>query len=229
MVFQVVLVILINQVSFAQENLSVIDSYLDKLRRDKGLVSPSQLEYKDIQGSPYLIDEFRPGSLHMKSGNTLPGEFRYDVYADRIEFRKDDQVYHIAIPDSILKLYIREATIVYLPYSEKTDIKKGYFLALYEGYYSVYEKRTKQFQKAQAPQPYQDAPIPAMFQDAAPAIYMKVGDNPALRVSNTNDIVSKCGTEAGAAQDFIKRNKTRFRDISDITELFRYINGSISR
>lgn len=216
-------------VRVSSQDLSAIDSYLDKLRRDKGMVTQNELEYKDIQGSPYLDEQFRQGSMHMKSGTTLTGEFRYDIYADRIEFRKDGQVFHIAIPDSISKLFTQEATIVYLKYVDKTDQKKGYFIAVYEGYYSVFEKRTKVFQKAQPPQPYQDAPIPASFQDAATEIYMKVGDNPAFKVTSLNEIVASCGTESAAAREFIKKNKTRFRDKDDLAGLFRHLNGNISK
>lgn len=221
-----ILFFLASAAAFAQDGLSSINTYLDKLRRDDYFTAPNQLKYNDINGSPYLSDDFRQGVLLMKSGQPLSGEFRFDIYANQVEYRKDENTFVIAKPDSISKIEIDELVIVYRDFSEKDEVKKGYFIQLEEGYYSVYQQKTIHFRSASQPKPYQDAPLPARFEEGTDQFYMSVGDSPAVKVANANDIARLCGDRGQVARDFIKKERINLKRSDDLISLIRYLNES---
>ena len=221
-----ILVFLASAAAFAQDGISSINTYLDKLRRDDYFTAPNQLKYNDINGSPYLSDNFRQGVLLMRSGQTLTGEFRFDIYANQMEYRKDENIFVIAKPDSISKIEIDDIVVVYRDYSEKDEVKTGYFIQLEEGYYSVYQQKTIHFRSASQPKPYQDAPLPARFEDGTDQFYMSAGDSPAVKVANANDIARLCGDKGQVARDYIKKEKINLKRSADLVNPIRHLNES---
>ncbi len=215
--------------SDAQE-VTTIDSYLDRLRWDNAGVAPNHLSYSKIQGTPYYDDSFREGILQLKSGRKLSGEFRYDIYADVIEFRKGENVYALSIADSVARIEVETTVFKYLPYSVKTEIQKGYFVVLTEGNYSLLEKHIMRFRDSELPRPYQDTPLPARFEDGGTELYIMKGEGPAVRISSNRDIISASGPDGNRARDFISKNNIRFRDIGDLKRVIEHLNeGSVRK
>lgn len=228
--FTVIIAILISvQAAAVAQDLMAIDNYLDKLRVENILNLPNQISYKDINGTPYYDEYFKKGILHMRSGRKLSGEFRYDIYADAIQFKKDDQIYALTIPDSITMLEIESTVLRYLPYYVKSEVRKSYFLVLEDGYYSLLEQKIKIFRKAEPPRPYQDAPLPARFEDGGTELYIKRGEEPAVSVSNIRDVITACGTDGDIAKDYINKNNIRFRDRDGLIKLINHLNKSTNR
>jgi hypothetical protein len=228
--FTVIIAILISfqTTSLAQE-LMAIDNYLDKLRIENVLTLPNQISYDDINGTPYYDEYFKKGILHMRSGRMLSGEFRYDIYADAIEFKKDDKIYALSIPDSITMLEIESTILRYLPYYVKSEVRKSYFVVLEDGYYSLLEQRIKVFRKAELPRPYQDAPVAARFEDAGTEIYLKRGEEPAVNVSNIRDIIAVFSKEEAIAKEYINKHNIKFRDKDGIIKLINHMNQNVNR
>lgn len=224
----IAILISVQTVSVAQD-LTSIDSYIDRLRWDNAGISPNHISYKNVEGTPYYDDFFRKGVLHMKSGRLLSGEFRYDIYADVIEFRKDENIYALAIPDSVARIEVENVIYRYLPYLVKSETNKGYFIILADGHYSLLEKQIKLFRDAKPPGPYQDAPIPARFDDGGTELYIKRGNDPAVKITNNRDIITFCGEDGSIARDYISKNNIRFRDIENLKNLVSHLNERANR
>lgn len=206
------------------QEVTTIDSYLDRLRWDNAGVAPNQLSYSKIQGTPYYDDLFREGILQLKSGRKLSGEFRYDIYADVIEFRKDENVFALSIADSVARIDVGNTVFKYLPYLVKTEIQKGYFVVLTEGHYSLLEKHIMRFRDSELPRPYQDTPLPARFEDGGTEYYLRKGEETAVNISNLNDIYSVFGADALVAKEYVRKNRIRFRDKEGLMNLVTHIN-----
>ncbi len=228
LVLIVAVLISIQHYSVAQD-LMAIDNYMDKLRIENVINRPNQLSYSDIAGTPYYDDTFRKGILFLKSGRRLSGEFRYDIYADMIEFRKGENIFTLGIPDSIAKIEVENAVYSYQPYYINSDIHKSYFITIEDGYYTLLEKTTRLFRKAEPPGPYQDAPKPARFEDGGTELFLMKGDEPAVRVANIRDIISVCGEDGSLASEYIDTNKIRFRNTEGLRSLVNHLNNSIKR
>jgi hypothetical protein len=210
--------------AMSQESISSLDSYLDRLNRDKDYFGSPHLKYKDIEGSPYLYDEFMEGLLYMKSGVVFSGEYRFDLYGSQIEFKRDENVFTIAIPDSIIKLETELFTVGYIEFVEKTEVKKAYMLLLEEGYYTICHQKKKIFHKAEPVKPYQDTATPARFENAGDDYYLKAGDSPAEKIGNAKDIIRICGSDGEKAKAFIETGKINVKKEEDLVRLVKYLN-----
>lgn len=69
---------------------------------------------KGIDGSPWLIDAWSPGTIHLKNGKIIEGlKFRYNVYRNQMYFRLETIAYEISEPDSIDMLIMDGKKFVY--------------------------------------------------------------------------------------------------------------------
>ena len=81
--------VVMGTISFSQEGISSVERIWEKVNRDLFL-TPNIVKYETIDGTPYMSQSFFKGLVIMHSGDTLTGEFRFDVYANQIEFRKGE-------------------------------------------------------------------------------------------------------------------------------------------
>jgi hypothetical protein len=209
----------------AQENLTLIDQYMIKLRNDNKVNNYSD-EHESFDGTPYLNKEFLKGVITTNTGSEFPGEYRFDVYANQIEFRRDGQILRLAAPTKISKVVIGDLTLKYYSHKEGKEIRDGYFIVLAEGHFTFLEQKTKiLFAKVPA-KPYQEA-TPARFADGKDFIWLKVGDNAAERILKTKDIIRICGEHGALAKQFIDTEKLKFKERADYVRLAEYLNGAV--
>lgn len=204
--------------------IKVVRSY-DKVNRDLYFAGRNQVKYKDIDGSPYLNDNFMTGLLFLKSGKVYSGEFRLDIYANQIEFLREEEIYVIGVPDSLIRLDFGESTIVYSGYEEKLAHKKGYFIELENGYYTALLQKNILFRNAEPIKPYHDTPLRARFEKGNDALFLRKGDESARKVSGKNEVISFFGDRGPDAKSFIDKEKLNVRKAEDLGKLVKYING----
>ncbi len=224
-ILMVPLLIMSGAVLTAQENLTLIDQYMIKLRNDnKGNIYSD--EHESIDGTPYLNKEFTKGLITTNTGSEFPGEYRFDIYANQVEFRRDGQILRLSAPSKISKIVIGDLTLKYYSYKEGKEIRDGYFIVLEEGQFTFLEQKTKiLFAKVPA-KPYQEA-TPARFADGKDFIWLKVGDNAAERILNTKDIIRICGDHGTLAKQFIDKEKLKFKERSDYIRLAEFLNSEV--
>ncbi len=88
----------------------------------------------NLDGSPYLSEDWQKGSILMKNGDTIVSiPLRYNVFKDEMQFQNEDKAYAIGSPDSIKKLMLGDLSFVYLGYNEDKKLKKGFFEELSKG------------------------------------------------------------------------------------------------
>jgi hypothetical protein len=56
----------------------------------------NEVQYTDVEGSPYLLDNWYTGSVKMTEGKVYDGiKMRYDAYKDELEYEKDGKFYRL--------------------------------------------------------------------------------------------------------------------------------------
>ncbi|HDZ41108.1 MAG TPA: hypothetical protein ENH59_05455 [Bacteroidetes bacterium] len=203
---------------------SNIYEHMDYLRRDRLISDFNPKAYENIDGTPYLIQEYEEGKVYLKSGEVLTGKFRFDLYANQVQFTNEDRRYVIAYPEKIYKIELNGNTLKYIDYKIDAGIDHNYFFTLIEGYYSLYLKKSKTLKDPVATKPYQQA-RPARFLDHKDYYYVKIGENPAKRVRNKKDIVKMCEENFPDVRNYMKEEKLRISDEYDLVKLITHING----
>lgn len=205
---------------------SNIYEHMDYLRRDRLISDFNPKAYENINGTPYLVQEFEDGKVFLKSGQVMIGKFRFDLYANQVQFINDDSRYVIAYPEKISKIELNGNVLKYIDFKIDAGIDHDYFITLAEGNYSLFLKKSKTLKDPVATKPYQQA-RPARFLDHKDYYYIRVGEEPAQRVRNKKDIIKMCGEKVPGIKNYIKEEKISFRNDYDMVKLITYINEQI--
>ena len=186
----------------------------------------SSLGENDIDGSPYLMDEFVKGSIYTVTKQHIANILlRYNIYNDEIEYMlEEDKVQAMANPEIIERIVFADCNIVYLSYSNLKKINKGFFILLKEGDASLYSKPEVKYKKASEPNAYNDG-NPAKFIKNPDRFYIKVGKKQARLVGNKKDIVAIFPDNKDKVKAFIKKNKTKTKNRESLLELVQYYNS----
>ncbi|MEA1887176.1 MAG: hypothetical protein U9N72_08215, partial [Bacteroidota bacterium] len=116
---------------------------MDYLRRDRLVYNSNEKAYENIDGTPYLEKEFETGKIYLKTGEVIKGDFRFDLYANHIQFINDDSRYVIAYPEKIARVELNGYIFEHIDYKIDAGVEHGYFIVLAEGYYSLYLRKSK--------------------------------------------------------------------------------------
>lgn len=184
------------------------------------------LTESDVQGSPYLNDEFVNGTIFTTSKlqyNNIP--LRYNIYNDQIEFKSpENEIQALATPEIVEALKIGDVKMVYAPYSSFKKIRHGFFRVEEEGKTSLYSREGIIFKKAEAPGGYKDAE-PPKFINKPLSYYIRVGMEEAKKVGNKKDIVKIFPDHKNEITAFIKKNKTKPNKPESLKKLVQYYNS----
>ena len=123
---------------------------MDLMNINKALRNESHSVFTDpdIEGSPYLNDDFIEGSVYTNSKTQYEGvPLRYNIYSDEIEFRSDNgQVMVLAAPEVLEK--VGDYQFEYIFYQILNNSRRGYFAVLEKGKASLYSRSQINFTEA---------------------------------------------------------------------------------
>ncbi|RIH63562.1 hypothetical protein D1164_19220 [Mariniphaga sediminis] len=213
--------------SFAQLNWEVrtASEFYNSYNLKKGNWR-STLTEKNIDGSPYLNDDFIEGSVFTTSQTQFVGILlRYNIFNDQIEFRSGDgPVQAMATPEIVEKIEFGEYQFEYIPYLHVKKMKYGFFVVLEKGYATLYSRLSVEFEEAKKPGGYQDAQ-PPKFSRRADEYYIRIGKKPALLVAGKKDLEIALSDHKKDVASFIKNNKVRPNKPETLKELVQYYNS----
>ncbi|MCG6187059.1 hypothetical protein [Maribellus maritimus] len=183
------------------------------------------LTERDIEGSPFLEDEFIKGVVYTTSNTKyVDVPLRYNIYNDAIEFDTGSGVQELAAPEIVDKVEFGSYTMVYVPYSITKKIRRGFFIVEEEGKASLLVKPEIAFVKATEPGAYKAAE-PAKFDRKNDEYYIWIKKNEAKMISGKNDIVDVFPDNHEKIEAFIKKNKIKHRKPEDLKQLVQYYNS----
>jgi len=180
--------------------------------------------YANMDGTPFLEEEFLPGSVFLKSGEVYTGEFRYDIYADQVQFVDGEKLYCLAFPGELVAVKIGETMIKFLSYGDGRNLSEGYLITLVDGYYSLYVKLAKNLNEAVPEKPYQPA-RPPKFVNKPDNFYIMVGDSPALRVKGKKELIQMFQGKESIVKDFIDEEGIKTNNRFDLIKLVTFMNS----
>ncbi|WP_372948862.1 hypothetical protein [Mariniphaga sp.] len=198
---------------------------LDFNRRHSGDISKFLTE-ANINGSPFLNDEFIEGSVFTTSKTQFVGvPLRYNIYNDQIEFQLgENPVQALAAPETIEMVQYGEYTFEYAPFTNAKKIKRGFFIIEEKGNATLYSKPQLIFENAKEPAAYQDA-VPARFLKRPDEYYIRVGKEPAMLMAKKKDLEEVFPDHKDEISGFIKKNKVKPNDQELLKELVQFYNS----
>ncbi|HDR52351.1 MAG TPA: hypothetical protein ENN90_12135 [Mariniphaga anaerophila] len=198
---------------------------LDFNRRHSGDISKFLTE-ENIDGSPYLNDEFIKGAIFTTSKTQyVDVPLRYNIYNDQIEFQLgENPVQALAAPETIELIQYGDYTFEYVPYTNAKKIRRGFFIVEEKGNATLYSKPQVIFENAKEPAAYQDA-VPARFLKRPDEYYIRAGMELALLVSKKKDLEEVFPDHKEEISAFIQKNKVKPNNPETLKKLVKYYNS----
>ena len=181
---------------------------------------------ENIDGSPYLNDEFISGSVYTVQKiqyNEIP--LRYNIYNNNIEFKTaSDEIQELTNPEIIEKVVMGDIQMVYSPYLMANKNNNGFFIVLEEGKVSLLAKPEIQFVPATQPAGYKDAE-PPKFIKKSDEYYLRIGTGQAILISNKKDMIATFPDNQDKIENFVSKNKIKTNKPESLKELVKYYNS----
>ncbi|MFW5756037.1 MAG: hypothetical protein ACOCWK_05515 [Tangfeifania sp.] len=185
------------------------------------------LTEKDIEGSPYLNDDFIEGTVFTTIKTKYTGvPLRYNIYSDQIEFKAGEgAVQELAAPETVEKVEFGEYKMVYIPFAVSKKIRRGFFREMESGDKAVLLTRQQVlFEDAKKPAAYQEAE-PPRFIRKPDDYYIRIGKEPARLISRKKDLEEAFPGHKKEINSFIKENKVKPNKPERLAELVQYYNS----
>lgn len=204
------------------------EELLDKLRLNKSIDGPEEVLYSNMVGDPYLFKDFHQGKMTLNSGETYQLDLRFDIYANQMHMKYKDQVYAIIHQEKIASLIIGTEQFIYSNYLKSTDSELSpestYFILGTDGKCKLLIKKNIRIQDAELPKVLQDAK-PARFIRTNDTYYLKMDNNPAVKINSKNDLLSVLSDHNENISQFINNNKIGTKKIEDLKKIITYYNS----
>lgn len=179
----------------------------------------------DIEGSPYLNNEFIRGSIYTYQKmqfNDIP--LRFNIYTGNLEFKTpEDQILALAAPEIVEKAVFGDFKMSYVPYILSKKIKNGFLRVIEEGTVSLYAQPDIFYQKPKEAAAYKDAE-PAKFLERPDAYFIRIGKEAAIKFNNKKELISIFTDHNEEVAIFIKKNKIKISKEKSLQELVKYCN-----
>ena len=210
----------------AQSNYEVMNSvsFFKNTKLIKGELK-TELTTEDIEGSPYLNDEFIEGNVYTTSKTMFPDiPLRFNIYNHEIEFKSPEgKISAIDTPEIVDKIEFGEYLFVYIPYRDAKKIKRSFMLLLRDGNAKLLARPRVDFRDAVPPGAYKEAK-PAKFINQSTNYYIRIGSDAAQLIENKKDLVAAFPNHQEEITSFIKKNKTNHRKEDKLKALVDFYN-----
>lgn len=185
------------------------------------------LTENDIEGSPYLNDDFIKGTIYTTSQTKFVDvPLRYNIYNEQIEFKSGDgSIQALAPPEIVEKIELGSYILVYVPFKMSRSIRRGFFRVIEPGDKAVLLARSQVlFEDAKKPAAYQDVE-PPKFIRKTDDYYIRIGKEPAMLISRKVDLEEAFQDHQKEVRSFIKKNKVKPNKPERMAELVQYYNS----
>ena len=187
------------------------------------------LNYNDVAGSPYLDEDLLMGYVKFKLGDSAVSYFRYNIYADEMEYLDGEKLLAIDNAGEVDRIYFNGHTFVFTNYYFRKSIKQGYLEVLTSGTCNLYVKYDVDFEKAENAKSSYDKPKPPTFKRKLPQYYYSCYNQPINDFENDKDGLKVISNDYyDELSKYVKAEKLKLRKAEDLQKLFTYYNSILS-
>ncbi len=185
------------------------------------LYNPNHEGGVDVEGSPYLLDEYTDGRI--KAGNTvyiLP--LRYNIYFEAFEVDRPEgnTFLNSAAVDSV---YFNNSIFIF---KRENKEEKVYEVLFHSDKIKLLKKHTVKFKPGSFGVPFKADVYPS-FKKATPLYYFQLNAREVTPFSSFNNLYKAFPEKKDLLKQEIKTNKLKQKRDKDLIRLFKYISTII--
>jgi hypothetical protein len=218
--------LLLSQVNLAQTNIiSSAADLMNFLNSDLDYIEAKNDRYRTVEGSPYLDDEFLPGSLSFSNTKYTGIPLRYNIYEGYFEFQTDQGVkFFDPRVTRIDTVWLEGDTFLYVYFQDGKARKQTFMKAVRLGPTSVYLRNAVILTQPEESTGY-TAAKPASFQKLSESIYVQVEGTPAMEFKGKKSLEEVFPAHYKELNKYIKSEKLKLKKAEDVARLCEYHDG----
>ena len=188
----------------------------------KNKVSKNSYSNKEIKGSEYFNEKFKPADVKFFNKNLNQNIFlRYNAYSDELEFTNNPKTQSsdkILMKNINISCQIEGEKYIYTDYIIENDSrKKGYLIELFSGKkYVLYEKKLKIFMEGSNAKTSLERSFPPRFVEKHKYFISKNNTTKMEVKLNKKSIIDFLDVEEKLIKKIIKERKLKFKESSDL-------------
>lgn len=176
----------------------------------------------DIEGSPYLRDEFVKGTVFVENEKPYAAMMRYNAYQDEIQVQGSDGISSLFKRDYIWA-EIGGETFRIQTYGDRTGTSKGYFVELNRGNIRLLKRIVREFKEGQPAVSSYSQNTPPRF-DEKVTYYLVREKSPAREVRlRKKDILGFLSSKE--VETYVKENNLRLNSEKEVIQVLTQINA----
>ena len=176
----------------------------------------------DIEGSPYLTDEFVKGTVFVENEKPYAAMMRYNAYQDEIQVQGSDGISSLFKRDYIWA-EIGGETFRIQTYGDRAGTSKGYFVELNRGNIRLLKRIVREFKEGQPAVSSYSQNTPPRF-DEKVTYYLVREESPAREVRlRKKDILGFLSSKE--VETYVKENNLRLNSEKEVIQVLTQINA----
>ncbi len=188
-------------------------------------------KYVDVDGTPYLYADWRPGTVTDNLGKKFTNVFiKYDAYSDAVEVNQNGEVMILngqLYPSFTIMLAEQGSNSVTVhnfnnTFPNITLPESGYFEILVEGNIRLFKKYKVKFIEDNVAN-YGTTAIVKRFQMNESIFMVTDGGIQNIKL-NSKAVLNVLGEKSKPAEEFIKKEKIKIKTEADLIRLINYLN-----
>lgn len=176
-----------------------------------------------IDGTPYLSDDFQTGTVVTTKGVFYPVPMRYNIEGDYIEFKQKDITYILDPSPAVKKVSLPDQNFVVDDYTVKGKVRKGYYILLDSGKFTVLAKKKIILHPAQAPKALESDGHPAKYEKQSDDFVYKLNGGPVTEIPSVKKLIEVLPDHQEELKKFVSKEKIAKKE-GDLIKLARYYN-----
>lgn len=207
---------------------TMLNGLMDNFRFKKiteGTYFRNSLTLAEVEGTPFLNDEFLPGKITANDGSVYTDiPLRYNGYTDDLEFQKDKDNYNIDPKSMVKRAEFGGSTFCFMKYYEGPKLSEHFFEILTEGKATLLVKYTIKFLDKEQVKAYAD-PKPARFDMPVKDHYLSIDGAPAKLITNKKALLGMFGDKSDEMQSYMSKNKVSAKGDDALTKIIVHYNS----
>ena len=204
-----------------------VKNTFDNYRTSK--ISSGEVKYglsvDDIYGNPYKEKDFIKGTIFtVQKIQYVDIPIRYNIYSDVFEFKAEDGIFEIGVPQELEKIEFNGMVFQYIPYLDNKNLKNGFFQLIESGNATLYARYKVVFKKME-PASLTQVSMPNRFEDLPIEYYIRIKNNEAKAFNSKKELIGLFPDNRDKIENFIDENKVKPNNPEKLAALFKFYNS----
>jgi hypothetical protein len=179
----------------------------------------------EIEGSPFLNEEFQEGEVITSRGKFNPVNLRYNIYEDAMEFNMGGKSLYMDPTELIQSITLAGQKYVVGDFPFKSNIVRGFLIELNSGDIRLYAKKNISYREGTPPKALESAAHPPKLVNLADTYFIDKPSMEMSKVSGIKDIIESIPEKAEDLKRYAKQEKLSNKKEEDMVKLIQYANS----